>query len=610
MVYPIRVKRRGVQAVTSWSDHAVRWLFDPQNPFGLPRFFSDVSAGFVRLYVDVHDVVRVEDTLFVDTVTRASRSVAIEACLVLAREHLGLTITDHDGVAFVVLDGAVDAGAQSLFVGSIRNAAILDEQRTWSFIAHEVAHAMGYQHSFRASSATATYPDGEYGSAHCLMSAESWGGHAPVIPLTPDPLSGIPPTSPLWRFGGPAPSPVATWATAPGFIRPDEPRFVAPDHPHPFVKVLPADTTLETVTLVRPSLPGVSVLAIPDHTGTDYLTVEYRPTSGWDQNVGAGGSQPARPGVLIQRVRDIPAMPQYGDGYKNPKLRRAAEEHLISEDSAAREWSDGHIGVRVLSSDGDSAEVLIGRQLQPGAVQVVSETTDRTEISRTPSGEIAVYFGGASCDRRTIELERVLSRTTVSITADAFALTEPQISFFVGPHQILEAGPHQLILDVEVRIPVGGGLTPTGYNFRTWVALTCAANDGSLTITSPGAPGSFTIPVTIASKDAQGNPVSLQRQYVIVDTTLELPSGAVAEQRACTVVLRELGEDEVGPLILLPGDDLVVGGPDWEKLSLGERLRQFHRLNPVRRPISLQDMRDTPVPSRKAISWIKRRPSV
>lgn len=608
-VYPIRVKRRGSRAFTVWENHAVPWLFDPQNPLGFPRFFADVSGGFISLVADVHDTVVVEDDTFIDTITKGGRPAAITACLALARERLGLSTTNHDGVVFVVMNGAVDAGAQEVSIGSIQNAAILDEQHSWTFLAHEVAHAIGYKHSFRAAWASTTFPDGEYGSAHCLMSAEAFGGHHPSFPLTPDPRSGIPLTSVFWLRAGPAPSPVVTWATAPGFVRPDEARFVAPDMPHPFVQVLPADTAIEQVTIVRPSLRGVSVVAIPDHTGTDYLTVEYRPAAGWDARVGAMSGAAARPGVLIQRVRDIPAMPQFGDGYVNPKLRRAAEEHLIGEDAAVREWSDGHLGVRVLSSDGETAQVLIGRQLQAGSVRVVEEKTSRTEISRTPSGEIAIYFGGASCDRRTIELERVVARTTVSLAADAFALKEPHISFFVGPHEVVEGGTRQLVLDVELRVPVGGGITPTGFTFRTWVALTCVADGGSLTITSPGAPGSFTVPVTIASTNAQGDPISIQRQYVIVDTTLEIPSGAVTEQRMCTNALRELGEDEIAPLILRPGDDLVAGGPDWDQLSLGDRVRQFDRLNPVQRPITLDRIRDMPVPAKGSISRIRRPPS-
>jgi hypothetical protein len=599
-VFPIVIVRPSRKAAaTRYAMRAPSWLFDPQNVVGFPRYFADVSDGFIRLDVDVKRVVLVEDDQFESHVVSA-RGEAIAACLELARARLGLDTAGFDGVVFMILNAAVDAGAKELDEGRMRNAAILDELHTHSFMAHEIAHVIGFEHSFRVEAASPTYPDGEYGSSYCLTSAEGWGNASPAFALAYDVSSGIPASAEFWKRGGPGLSQAAIWVHAPGFVRPSAPDFVAPARPHPFVEVIPPGTELWRGYLRAPSGDGLRLVAVPDMSIDGYITVEYRAPRGWDTAVGAEPGGPSQPGILIQEVRDVAAMPQHGDGYSRPKTRRVVESAVLGSQGPVKEWSNGRVGVRLRWNDDDGAHVLIGTSVRPRSLSVAQHST-RMEVARTRTDQVGTYFGGARCDRRTAVLDRVEYATAITLEVSPTGFAEPKMIYFLNGERIEEGYERDVLLETDVRIPIRLDIGEGSRAQILPVRLRCAAEGGSFTIRSAGAPGSFAITVTVFATDSEGQALTVKRSVVVVDQTLEFPPGIESEQRACSVALRELGENELPPVTLKPGEENFAGSPDWERMSLPERAAVLARLDP-RRPLSISEL---PKYLRSDISGVK-----
>jgi hypothetical protein len=581
-VFPIVLAPAGVQpANTIFSVQSVGWLFDPTNPVGFPRYFADASAGFIDIDADIRPAITVTDLDDIATITGGDRHAAVAVCVRHAAAATQLNTAGFDGLVLHVFGGQVNAGAVEFSSGRMRNGAILDAHGSHSFMAHEIAHAIGMNHSYRPAAASPAYPDGEYGAGFCITSAQNWGGTHPTFRLTHDPASGIDRGATFWGEAGPGLSPATTWLYAPGFVRPGDQAFISPASPHPFVRVLPPDVSHWEGAIVCPAIAGVSLVAVPTPRNDGYLTFEYRPALDWDR--GAGGR---RASLVIHRIHDIAAMPQYGGGYRVRKVGRVVEEHILRDGRGASEWTDGEIGVRWSVHDDERAHVRIGSSIRARGLEA-RVTDERLERGRTPSGVPGVYFGGAGCDERTAILDAVDYRCSATMTVRTLGMHEPSITFTVGSAELSDGMIRDVRLVLDVTPPAHPGVTPSVEPAP--VSLHCQVEGDSITITTEDAVGAFAVPVAVSVTESRGGPLSLVRDVVFETQALRYPSGVDDELAACARTITRLGEHEIPPVVLAPGGAVMTGITDWAGLSPLERAKALGDLGASPR-ISLPDL--------------------
>jgi hypothetical protein len=313
----------------------------------------------------------------------------------------------------------------------------------------------------------------------------------------------------------------------------------------------------------------VTLAAIPDASGTDFLTVEYRPSTGWDTGFGGPDAEPC---VVIQRITDIPALPHLGGGYVNVKPARVMLERLITRAETDRDWTDGDLTVRVDRMDPDRAVVVIGRGVSTGpAVRLAARRDERVETSRRPSELRDSYLGGRDCQLRTVVLEEIAYRCSARLEFDTVGLDTPVLSFRIGGRAVAPG--------VTASLRVRAERSERELSVAPWVALEVVPTSSGLTITSPGGIGTYSISVEVVATGRSGGTAELSIGVGFSDLEIARPAGAREDAESCAESMRELGEHRIPRRILQPGED-VTGYTRWNRLTLQEKAAALGLINP------------------------------
>lgn len=584
--------RTGTAYTGVWGPHTLRWLFDPANPVSLASFWSQVSGGAVSLSATVLDVGVLADDALVTDLVNADRRVGIRACAGRFADR-DIDLAGYDGVVFCVQGSPANAGAGGIVAGrKVVPAALFDELGSHSFMSHEVGHVLGLQHPFRTFYLGSRH--GEYGDPTCIMSAESYGGEPVVFGLTPDPASGIPAAARFWTSAGPGVSLASLWRYTSGFrLLPGVEVLIWPSYAQRV-------TELETETLVtlnRPGLGGTTVAVVHDEELRTYHFVEYRPAAGWDRALGSSGRASSQPGVVIHTLRTF-GTTRDGAGWPKPDhvlyLRTLREEDLDSD------WDNGRFAVRLGSITPDRATVRIGRDLVGSrSLRVLRRETTMLPDSRRPSGLFAAVMSGPRCELRQVELDAVSRGARITIEVATAGYSEATVEFVVGnradrPFRVSSdegAGAATETLDAAclVEVPTGADTSQA----RTMnVRLTCALAGRTLTLEVPPGLGTVHLPVRVTADErfTPRAPRTHTLDFTVPTFGFELPPGAARDRDTCLAALRDLGEDEVAPKELRPGDLWMrIPIEHWDRLDLVQKaavlaeIRHLERLPPAER---------------------------
>lgn len=589
--------RRAASGFTGvWTPQTLTWLFDPGNPVGLAAYWHQVTGGVVTITTDLLDLGVVTSDLLVANVRDADRGVGLNACVAVATAR-DIDLDGYDGVVFCVQGEPANAGAGGIVAGGQRlRAALLDELGSHSFMAHEVGHVLGLDHPFR--SLYTGSQNGEYGDPVCIMSAESYGGEPVVFPLVWDAASGIPPESRFWQSAGPGVSMATLWRFTTGFgSLPGHGPLLWPTYVHR----VSAQEAREQVTINRPGLGGTTLVVIHDETSNRFLTVEYRPARDWDRALGSGRRDLSDPGVVIHSVGTAGTR---FDGTSWPKLDRIWYERTLRETDLDLDWDNGQIGVRLLGLDQDRATVQIGRELAgTRAIRVRRREVTLQPATETPTGQFTHVMTGSSCDLAEVELVASSRAARITIDASVIGYDNPVLTYVVGNRadQPLRVGAADQSGD-----PVTAQFTATclvvvptaedqARSQTMNVPLSCTLTGHLLTIDVPSGLGEVQLPVSIQADERNRNlhPGAFRSELLefrVLTFWIGLSREAAEGKKACLAALRDLGEDEVAPIELRPGDIWRSRLLErWGTLDLSQRaqvladLIRVEKVPPIRR---------------------------
>ncbi|MEV4005200.1 DUF4185 domain-containing protein [Actinomadura sp. NPDC049753] len=265
-----------------WSDQprgdkaaAMREIFLGAARHSLGRYWSECTFGIIDAVsgakVDaIQSIGLTHDTYFDaggDLQSHRTRDETIAAAIAAAPGYVA-----HFGPKIVFMfDNPSPAGASGAY-------AVLDFAGSHSYMAHEIGHTLGFDHSFAGAV--------EYGDPYCIMSALTFGGTDPTH-VRPRPADSAVPQPVLasdmrfWEQFGPMPAGATLFNTLPDFGTSGGVRRVA----------LGESVRLRALSEAG---PGETVLAVVEVDRIQW-TAELRVATNWD----AGLALPDGPGEAV-----------------------------------------------------------------------------------------------------------------------------------------------------------------------------------------------------------------------------------------------------------------------------------------------------------------------
>jgi hypothetical protein len=470
----------------AWSADTYDKCFRPLHAQGLARYWQDTTEGLLDLS---GSHVFPWLTLGINQPTMwTARKVILDAA-VEAATTAGIDLRPFAGLIVMAIPNLIpgtnqatlDTGAHS---GSLRigqlvlfelPAALLSEGDDHDFMAHEVGHVLGFNHSWTANpqwtpdSGLAT----EYGDPYCIMSGRQSEWVAPA-----DPSFAVPAT---YRNGMGA-RPSASLLTH------SVPEWEATGHVKRLASsVQNVSQTVRLYALDTKQKPSVVAVEYPNLFPTVY-TAEYRRPLGWDAGVTQSvvihtitrtGAPWATFTPIYRAAIPIPlgARSDWADPFENIALVVDA----VADDQS---WVDLRIGNASIAGRAASARIE--------SWQWDREPGDRgSDVVIVPPGCAARQFDWYS-EQRTHE---------ITLAATSTGYTTPIVTWKVNG-VVVPPVPGPLTLTVLAKHP--GAVTTTSALQQVEVAVNSQGT--RLTLVSRPSDGNYTLSVTATVHEGAGGP--------------------------------------------------------------------------------------------------------
>ncbi len=542
----------GTNFSTDYSNEVLHWLFDSQNKWSLPRYWSEASGGAFQFDTSVFDMIFLEGQDYVGRLRQPSRSANVAAAVQILFE-LGYDPNPYDVLVFVI-PGTVDASATwAYFGGRSRPAVLYNHNGAHSFMAHELGHTLGLHHPFDTNIPNPTFKYGEYGDPTCIMSANSFGGFPVSFPIPEAQRTLLNGNNPFWSQAGPGVSMATLWRYAPEFPA-----------PQPFSTELAANGTPVSKRLFLAGKSGPCLFTMATAGPNSWYTVEYRRGDQWDQRFRYSGHE----GVIIHQIRETIGSDSDGPGW--PIHQQVCLAGVIPLPSTGRlDWSDDKFAVRVVKAAAGWVDIVVGATITDIPVTITTENTI-TVASEVPAEEVTVSRTGSNCGTSTYTAIRQEQFSFVDSEIISSGFKDPAFRYelngqklndWTKPEQI-KAG--SILLTVAVSVPVALGTSVTRirtievfYNAKgRTIRLTFCPGNGVYNLTLVGFVGG-----NPSSEDA--GTASAPVELAVTTALIRLPVQAIVDQTRCIKrIADELRNRKHWP-------PLKDEHPDWRLPKLG-----------------------------------------
>jgi len=297
---------------------------------------------------------------------------------------------------------------------------------------------------------------------------------------------------------------------------------------------------------------------------------EYRPSAQWDRGLpSASAGANAKAGVVIHQIRNTIGTATDGAGY--PKTNQVCLAGIIPVPSTGDlDWSDGAFAVRVVASDTEWVDLLVGATLPN--VQSVSVTAVGTDtfVSQAPAEAIEVARTKSDCGVHAYTATTINTQVDIAAEAVSSGFANPRFRYelngvalnaWTGP-ATPSAGSANITAAVRVPTSLAGAATASRTINVTWkasankIAITVPPGDGSFELSLVGFAADNPVPAVVGTASA---PVLIS----VVTASIQLPPEAIADQGLCIARIA----DEMRQVPRWPGDG---GHPDWRVPNPGE----------------------------------------
>lgn len=570
------------QANFIWNDNQFNNIFTPQQyVLGVTKYWQDCTFGFLNLQGSkVFEDIYIHDLNFLNSSGSQNDRTEIIQKAVQKVELLGKLLDVYNGVVVVLplsLTGSADAGATITSIkfksGKIVSGALLHDNLSQSFIAHEVGHVLNFEHSYGRSSDSWSPSFASYYDHYCIMSAMTFGNKLSTFNLTADSNANTE-TGMAYNVDlGPAPSTAMVYSHLPDFQQSNKVVKLNSNF-----RQTPVSLRLYSSHLGLNQSP--ILVTAPIEQGTNpfekLMLIEYRASGNWDRNfIKDGDADFPSQVVSALVVHSIRSGIEYAAGWYNKDLV-CLEGYLpipLSGDTDISFSGARNLGILVNSVAPDLSyiDITIGREswISNRQLNALIPESQIKEVDRFIEEGIAEgVVIPPNCGKGNFKYQLFTQKNIITLSAQSHGYLKPVYSWMLNGVQVPAVAKGTLQVQV---ISTYNNMQQTS-SVPQIIKLSFQVKKNKLIIFTFGTEGNFELWVQVSCDEGDGGLLNQQNDITTSYGTLQIEGQKLIWEEAYEIAVGKCWGKFFANLPSAPIQKKVIKSDLRETLSLSKRL--------------------------------------